>query len=293
MLGGEALPTALATELACVCSTGRLTNMYGPTETTIWSLVHEIERAPDGSVPIGRPIANTTVYVLDHVGSAAADRRRSASCTSAAPASARGYHESRRADGRALRRRPVATSARIYATGDIVRISDDGIIEFAGRTDHQVKIRGHRIELGEIEAILDGHPDVVQSVVVARRSELGDPTLVAFVVTQGNVAVDDRSLRDLIASSSPEAYVPGRFVTIDELPLTPNGKTDRTRLEAELAAAPADGGAAAAVVLDDDTERLVAETWTQELHRPVGRDDNFFEIGGHSLLAVAVVPPDL
>jgi hypothetical protein len=286
MLGGEPLPTALAAELHALLP-GRLTNMYGPTETTIWSLVHEIDVVPPGPIPIGRPIGNNTVVVLDprgervpvgtygelHIGGDGV---------------ARGYHDRPQLTAERFVDRPGL--GRVYATGDVVRLGADGIVEFAGRSDHQVKIRGHRIELGEIETVIDTHPDVVQSVVVAHRPAVGDPTLVAFVVTHAGVDVDEASLRSLVGARLPDAYLPARVIRLDGFPLTPNGKTDRGRIAADvtqLLAAAAPGGAVAQQ-LDDPDEQLVADVWATELQRPVGRDDNFFDIGGNSLLAVAV-----
>jgi natural product biosynthesis luciferase-like monooxygenase protein len=283
MVGGEALPTALAAELRGLLP-ARFTNMYGPTETTIWSLVHEIGDAPRGQVPIGRPIGNNTVFVLDPRG-----RRLPFGVYGelhiGGDGVARGYHGRPELTGERFVERPGM--GRVYATGDIARIGADGIVEFAGRADNQVKIRGHRIELGEIESVLDAHPDVVQSVVVARPSDIGDPRLVAFVVSHGHRELDDDALRSHVGEHLPEAMVPSIFARLDAFPLTPNGKVDRKALPTDVA----DRSSAVArttVNLDDDTERLVATIWSQEMQRAVGRDDNFFEIGGHSLLAVKV-----
>jgi hypothetical protein len=244
--------------------------------------VHEISTVPESSVPIGLPIANTTIFVLDangqplpggafgelHVGGDGV---------------ARGYHA-----------RPELTAERfverpgmglVYATGDVARIHPDGYVEFAGRADNQVKIRGHRIELGEIESVLDTHPEIVQSVVVAR-SDSGSPQLVAYVVTHGNRAVDGDILRKHVGETLPEIMVPAVVARLDAFPLTPNGKVDRKALPAPPASATAAISDAAIVPPADDREQLVAGIWSEELGRAVGRDDNFFEIGGHSLLAV-------
>ena len=281
MLGGEALPTALAADLRTLVP-DRFTNMYGPTETTIWSLTQEVPTAPTGSIPIGTPIGNTTIFVLDpdghrvpvgafgelHIGGESV---------------ARGYHNRPELTAERFVDRPGM--GRIYATGDVVRIHPQGYVEFAGRSDNQVKIRGHRIELGEIEAVLDRHPDVVQSVVVARETG-GDVRLVGFAILLHGADVTSDALRKHVAEVLPEAMVPSVVVRLDKFPLTPNGKIDRKALptdtgisgDAQVATAPP----------ADDAERLVAEIWSSELERPVGRDDNFFDIGGHSLLAVKV-----
>jgi natural product biosynthesis luciferase-like monooxygenase protein len=287
MLGGEALPTALAAELRALLP-ARFTNMYGPTETTIWSLTHELVDLPsDGSIPIGRPIGNTTVFVLDqdgrplpvgafgelHIGGEGV---------------ARGYHN--RADLTTERFVERPGMGRIYGTGDVVRIHPRGHVEFAGRGDNQVKIRGHRVELGEIETVLDRHPDVVRSVVVAREDGV-DTRLVGYVVLHKGADVAADALRKHVSACLPEVMVPSSVVPIDAFPLTPNGKIDRksltTRTLEIVTSAPVNGHAPAAS-LADDRERLVASVWADELERPVGRDDNFFDIGGHSLLAVKV-----
>jgi natural product biosynthesis luciferase-like monooxygenase protein len=292
MVGGEALPTALAGELRKLLP-HRFTNMYGPTETTIWSLVHEIRSVPEGPVPIGLPIGNTTIHVLDANG-----RPLPAGAFGelhiGGDGVARGYHARPELTAERFVERPGI--GRVYATGDVARIHPDGYVEFAGRADNQVKIRGHRIELGEIESALDAHPDVVQSVVVARSpgggaaasAESGSPQLVAYVVTHGNRALDSDILRKHVAETLPEIMVPAIVVGLDSFPLTPNGKVDRKALPAPPAGLTSAVADASVVPPADDREKVVADIWTEELGRPVGRDDNFFEIGGHSLLAVKV-----
>jgi acyl-coenzyme A synthetase/AMP-(fatty) acid ligase len=280
LVGGELLPAALAADLRGMLP-GRLTNMYGPTETTIWSLVEEIESVPQGPVPIGRPIANTSVFVLDRHG-------QRLPCGAfgelhiGGEGVARGYHERRELTAERFVERPGM--GRVYATGDLARIHPAGNVEFAGRADHQVKVRGHRIELGEVEAVLDGHPGVARSVVVARGSA-ADTKLVAFVVPRDGVQVPADEVRAHVAAVLPEVMVPSIVVALDALPLTPNGKVDRRALPAEI---PTGSESPAGAPPVDDAERLVADIWTSELERPVGRDDNFFDIGGHSLLAVKV-----
>ena len=199
LLGGEPLPTALASELMGLLR-GRLTNMYGPTETTIWSLVHELTEPPTGSIPIGHPIGNNTIFVLDQRGNPL-PIGAFGELHIGGDGVARGYHDRPELTAERFVERPGL--GRVYATGDIVRIGADGVVEFAGRSDRQVKIRGHRIELGEIETIIDTHPDVVQSVVVAHRSDVGDPTLIAFVVSPGARDVDESSVRALIGDRLP------------------------------------------------------------------------------------------
>lgn len=278
MLGGEAMPTALAADLRALLP-GRFTNMYGPTETTIWSLTHEIDQAPAGTVPIGRPIANTTVYVLDpngqrlptgvfgelHIGGEGV---------------ARGYHD--RPELTAERFVERAGMGLLYATGDTVRITSAGLVEFAGRADNQAKIRGHRVELGEIETVVDGHPDVVQSVVVIR-GDATEPLLVAFVTAAKGTTIDAEAIRAHVGATLPAVMVPAAVVQLDALPLTPNGKIDRkalpTSIEVDVQVSPD-------ALPAGELEGLVAEVWEAALRRRVGRDENFFDIGGNSLLAV-------
>jgi hypothetical protein len=159
-------------------------------------------------------------------------------------------------------------------------------VEFAGRADNQVKIRGHRIELGEIEAVLDRHPDVAQSVVVARGSA-ADARLVGFVRLRDGAEVPAEDLRKHVAAVLPDVMVPAVLVPVEAFPLTPNGKVDRKSLPTDIEHAAGSEPRAVAPPIDD-AERLVADIWESELDRPVGRDDNFFDIGGHSLLAVKV-----
>ncbi len=283
MLGGEALPVALAADLRKVLP-GRFTNMYGPTETTIWSLTYEITDPPTSSVPIGAAIGNNTVFVLDAHG-----RRLPVGVFGelhiGGEGVARGYHDRPELTASRFVDRPGM--GRVYATGDLVRVRPDGVIEFGGRLDSQVKIRGHRIELGEIEAVLDAHPGVAQSVVVARGEP--EPSLFAFVIVDDAALVTPEALREHVAAVLPDAMVPSAVVPLDEFPLTPNGKVDRKRLPADVdqlrthaAAPPVDAAPA------EGFEGVVAAAWAAELGRSVGRNDNFFEIGGHSLLAVKV-----
>ena len=176
---------------------------------------------------------------------------------------------------------------RVYATGDVVRIHRNGEIEFAGRADNQVKIRGHRIELGEIESVLDEHPAVIQSVVVAQADE-GDTRLVAYVVASPASELSSQVLREHVAATLPSIMVPSAVVRLDAFPLTPNGKIDRKALPAVDRAMASARLEPITAPPDDDTEKLVAGIWADELGVSVGRDDNFFDVGGHSLLAVKV-----
>jgi hypothetical protein len=174
--------------------------------------------------------------------------------------------------------------ARMYRTGDVARFRDDGAIEFLGRSDHQVKIRGYRIELGEIETALNQQPSVREGVVVAREDTPGDQRLVAYLVPEGKEA-SSADLRDALRAKLPEYMVPAHFVVLDRLPLTPNGKIDRKALPAPDAVAPR--AEAQYVAPESDLEQAIVDAWRETLGvQKVGVRDNFFDLGGHSLLVV-------
>ncbi len=279
-IGGEPLPGSLVSELM-LDARAPVVNMYGPTETTIWSST-ETAGVDEGIVNIGRPIANTQLYVLDAdgepvpVGVAGELYIGGAGVT-------RGYW--RRDDLTA--ERFVADpfrGGRVYATGDLVRRRADGRIDFLGRADTQVKLRGYRIELGEIEARLDALAGAGQAVVVAREDVPGDVRLVGYLA--GVDHVDEARLRKALAQHLPDYMIPAHFVALDAFPLTPNKKVDRKALPApsEAQLKPRDG---AFVAPETNVEARIAEIWTHVLGvARIGSNDNFFELGGHSLLAV-------
>jgi natural product biosynthesis luciferase-like monooxygenase protein len=284
-VGGEALPGSLVADLGAA-TRASVTNMYGPTETTIWSTV-EPARSTEGTVAIGRPLANQTVYVLD------AHREP---VPLGAPGElyigglgvARGYLE--RPELTAERFVPDPFSgregARLYRTGDLVRWSEDGRIEFLGRVDHQVKIRGYRIELGEIEARLASLAGVRETVVIAREDTPGDKRLVGYFTVQPGHQVDPAQLSHHLRETLPDFMVPSHFVELARLPLTPNAKIDRKALPR-----PDESQARVRTVehveAGTEIERQIAEVWKRILGlAKVGTHDNFFELGGHSLLAV-------
>jgi len=178
-------------------------------------------------------------------------------------------------------------NARMYKTGDLARTLPDGDIEFLGRNDFQVKIRGLRIELGEIEARLAEHDKVREAVVLARQDDGGDKRLVAYVTLDGNAGLDAQALREHLLQRLPEHMVPAAYVQLDTLPLNPNGKLDRQALPAPGAQAYAQRGYEPPV---GDVETTLAQIWADVLKLDrVGRHDHFFELGGHSLLAVSVI----
>jgi natural product biosynthesis luciferase-like monooxygenase protein len=278
LVGGEALPGRLAGQLAGIIG-GPVLNMYGPTETTIWSSV-ETTHGDEGVVNIGRPIANTALYVLDESGAPVADGTPG-ELWIGGEGVAKGYFRRDDLTAERFRADPFAGHGRMYRTGDLVRRKADGRLDFLGRADHQVKIRGHRIELGEIETALENAPGVRQAVALAREDSPGDVRLVAYVTTDG--PVEEEALRVYLAARLPEVMVPSRFVTLDAFPMTPNRKIDRNALPAPSAPGVTNEFAPAA----DSVEEAIAGVWARVLGiGRVGRSDNFFALGGHSLLAV-------
>ena len=286
LCGGEALSLELASQLLVKGSS--LWNLYGPTETTIWSAVHKIE-SERGPVVIGSPIANTQIHILD---------RHLNPVPISVPGElyiggdglARGYLNRPELTAEKFIQNPFSreTGARLYKTGDLARYLADGNIEFLGRIDHQVKVRGFRIELGEIEAVLAGHEGVRETVVVAREDEPGEKRLVAYLVAAQETAPTVSELRSLLKGRLPEYMVPSAFVVLDELPLTPNGKVDRRALPAPDHTRPE--LEEAFVAPRTPVEEVVAGIWAEVLGmEQVGIHDNFFELGGHSLKATQVV----
>ncbi|PTX92716.1 MupA/Atu3671 family FMN-dependent luciferase-like monooxygenase [Opitutus sp. ER46] len=292
MVGGEALPTGLAQELVRAVG-GEIVNMYGPTETTIWSSTHRVvvEPSASGAVAIGRPIANTQLYILD------ANRQPvpvgiPGELWIGGDGLARGYL--RRAALTAekfvtLTIDPAAPGGggRLYRTGDLARWREDGVVDFLGRVDFQVKIRGHRIELGEIEAALMQHTDVRQAVVALRTDTPDDPRLVAYLVPAGTEAPPAARLREFLKQKLPDHMVPAVYVPMARLPLTPNGKVDRKALPAPQASVAQ--SAQEFVAPTGDVEQTLAGIWKDILKaEDIGADDNFFDFGGHSLQVVQV-----
>ncbi|HJL18848.1 MAG TPA: LLM class flavin-dependent oxidoreductase [Sandaracinaceae bacterium LLY-WYZ-13_1] len=281
MVGGEAFPGALAAQLR-EATEATITNMYGPTETTIWSSTERAEPA-EGTVAIGTPIANTRLYVLDQ-GLQPVPVGVAGELYIGGDGVTRGYWDREALTEERFVPDPFAGGgARMYRTGDEVRWREDGHLEFLGRIDHQVKLRGYRIELGEIESLLDRHEAVRQAVVLAREDSPGDKRLVAYVVPAGDF--DAAALRAHLRERLPDFMVPAHFVKMDRFPLTPNKKVDRKALprpEAKASGAPVEHVAPAGEI-----EEKIASIWKHILGlSEVGSRDNFFELGGHSLLAV-------
>jgi amino acid adenylation domain-containing protein len=284
LCGGEAMPPDLAWQLRRRCAS--LWNVYGPTETTIWSTVHRVD-GRGGPVPIGRPIANTQVYVTDRrcqpvpVGVVG-------ELLIGGDGLARGYLGRPERSAEKFIPSPFSDNpeSRLYRTGDLARWLPSGELECLGRLDHQVKVRGFRIEPGEVEAALLRHPAVHQTAVVARDVVPGDRRLVAYLVADGHPLPSHSELHRFLRGQLPEYMVPSAFVALDGLPLTPNGKVDRKALPAPPEAPARQQEADAAAT---PAEEIVAGVWAEVLDLDrVGPHDNFFELGGHSLLATRV-----
>ncbi|CAM5700129.1 D-alanine--D-alanyl carrier protein ligase [Streptomyces antimycoticus] len=282
LVGGEALPAGLASRLCELAP--EVTNLYGPTETTVWSTAARLAEV-SGPPAIGRPIASTQVYVLD-AGLSPAPPGVLGDLYIAGRGVARGYAGRPDLTAERFVACPFgAPGTRMYRTGDVARWTDDGELEFAGRTDDQVKVRGFRIELGEIETVLAELPEVAQVAVVAREAGSGEQRLVAYVVAAPGAAVPVPALRRSVAARLPEYMMPSAFMVLDALPLTPNGKTDRKALPApdfgELST-----GAAPRTPQEEILCGLFMETLDLDA---VGIHDDFFELGGHSLHATRLV----
>jgi amino acid adenylation domain-containing protein len=284
-IGAEPLPTELFTRLMDAAPGKPLYNFYGPTETTVWStyqrLISRSER-----VVIGRPLANTEIYIVDRHGNPT-PIGVPGEILIGGDGVAHGYLDEPELTADkfipdTFSRRP---NARLYRTGDLGRYLPDGRIEFAGRIDHQVKIRGYRIELGEIETTLAQHPSVRECVVLAREDSAGDKRLVAYIVTEPGANVATSEMREWVMRKLPEYMVPAAVVVLDRMPLSPNGKVDRKALPApERGAAPVVG------TMSNPVEEMIANIWAEILNTgEVTQSSNFFDLGGHSLLATKVV----
>ncbi len=285
-LAGEALTGALVREIYHATKIEKVFNLYGPSEDTTYSTVALVPRAHQGAAaPIGKPIANSQVYVLDdwmHVVPVGV----AGQLYVAGAGLARGYLNRPGLTAESFIPDPFSVSAggRLYRTGDLVKWSADGDLEFLGRVDHQVKIRGFRIELGEIETALQQHAEVEHAVVLAREDGSGEKRLTAYVVARGRQSESARTLREYLKGKLPDHMSPAYYVFLDRLPLTENGKVDRKALPN-----PEQPAAAVYVAPRTTMQQLIAKVWQQALLvERVGLDDNFFDLGGHSLLVARV-----
>jgi amino acid adenylation domain-containing protein len=288
LLGGEALPPALVTRLRTVF-TGELHNMYGPTETTIWSTTHLVT-AIANSIPIGRPIANTQVHLLDQ------EMRpvpfgETGELFIGGDGVARGYWRRPELTAERFLSLPSISPGRLYRTGDLARMLPDGTLEFAGRADDQIKLRGHRIEPGEIEAMLEKLPGIKQAVVVVREDREGDQRLAAYLVSDLAGSVDGNGLKNALSAKLPDAMIPSAFVFLSAMPLTENGKINRRALIELPPPTHSPTSTATQPPREDENEieRIVSTAWQQALGvARVGLDENFFDLGAHSLTVAEV-----
>ncbi|HEX8149380.1 MAG TPA: amino acid adenylation domain-containing protein [Pyrinomonadaceae bacterium] len=291
LAGGDVLSAPHVRKYLRRAGRGRLINGYGPTESTTFACCYAT-RNPDSfgeSVPIGRPIANTQAYVLDRhmepcgVGVAG-------ELYIGGDGLARGYLNGAALTAERFLPHPFADEpgARLYRTGDRARRLADGMLEFVGRLDEQIKVRGHRVEPGEVEAVLRSHPRVRECAVAATERTAAGRRLVGYVVARPSETLDADGLRDFLRRKLPEHLVPSDFVLLDALPLNANGKVDRAALPAPGDQAPE--RAAAHVAPRDATERTLADIWAEVLGvERVGVTDNFFGLGGDSILSIQIV----
>ncbi|MEL4897612.1 amino acid adenylation domain-containing protein [Crocosphaera sp. Alani8] len=273
LCGGEALSPDLAEQLKE--KSKQVFNLYGPTETTIWSSVYEVETE---KVRLGKPINNTQLYILDkdynqlpigvpgelYIGGKGVTR---------------GYLKRPELTAERFIANPFKAGERLYKTGDLVKYGEDREIEYIGRIDYQVKLRGYRLELGEIETTILNHNQIKEAVVIVK-----EESLIAYIVCQEDISINPRSIKEYIGEKLPNYMIPSRFVELEKLPLTPNGKIDRKALpEIELKSEDY-------IVPKTATEEILAGIWGTILNiERVSVEENFFEIGGHSLLATQIM----
>jgi amino acid adenylation domain-containing protein len=282
LCGGEALPENLAKDLRSRCR--ELWNLYGPTETTIWSTASRVEAGP---ISIGGPIANTRLHVLDPYLQPVPVGVAGELCIGGSGL-ARGYLDRPGLTAERFVPDPLSSApgARLYRTGDLVRRRPDGGLEFHGRVDNQVKVRGHRIELGEIEAALKRHPAIADVAVAVRTEGSGDAGVAAYVVWKPGRATSTAAVLAASRDILPDYMVPSTVTALPELPRTPNDKVDRKALPEPDSA---DGGGVRPALPRTPMERAVAGIWQSVLGvGRVGVSENFFDVGGHSLLMVQV-----
>jgi acyl-CoA synthetase (AMP-forming)/AMP-acid ligase II len=282
-LAGELLPQSLVDALYGLPQMKRVFDHYGPTETTVYSTGGL--RKAGGAPSLGRPLANERVYVLD---------RNLQPVPVGMPGElfiggeklARGYLNQPELTAQKFRTAPFLAGERIYKTGDGVRFKPDGTLEMIGRLDHQVKVRGFRVELGEIESALRQIPDVTEAAVIARPDASNNSRLLGYVVRRQGATMEPDAMRELLAKQLPEYMVPSAIVSVEKFPLMANGKLDRAALPEPDFSARIEASATPRTL----TEELLVEMWCDVLGlKQLGINDDFFEVGGHSLLAAQVL----
>ncbi|MDB6033840.1 MAG: amino acid adenylation protein [Verrucomicrobiales bacterium] len=289
LAGGESMDPKCALEVLRTGPPRRLLNVYGPTETTTYATWHLVRDLPEGAthVPIGRPIANTTVYVLDSLMQPT-PIGVTGEVYIGGDGLAQGYLNRPELTAARFVKDPFSSEpqARLYRTGDLARWRMNGDLEYQGRVDQQVKVRGYRVEPAEVEAILLQHPAVAQALVITRADATGVKQLAAYVVPKISPGPGVLELRSFLQQRLPEYMVPAFIVSLNQLPLSPNGKVDRRALPAPEA----HGNAKTHCEPRNETERQLREIWEAVLQtRPIGITDKFFALGGHSLMAMRLL----
>ncbi|MCP4216967.1 MAG: amino acid adenylation domain-containing protein, partial [bacterium] len=281
MIGGEAFPESLFRELSRK-TPARIYNMYGPTETTVWSTVKEL--TGKNEIDIGKPIANTQIYILNRNMTPQPVGVPGELCI-AGDGVARGYRKRPELTEEKFIANPFIPDTRMYRTGDLAKWLPDGNIEFIGRVDYQVKIRGFRVELGEIETGLLAHKDIKEAVVIDKEDENQQKYLGAYVVARKEIK--PKEVREFLAGKLPEYMVPSYIIQVEKFPLTPSGKVNRKELPE-----PEDGLAASDTKYEEprsDTEEKLVKIWKELFAiETIGINDNFFDLGGHSLKAISL-----
>lgn len=290
LTGGEALTVNLANKLLPLCA--GLYNIYGPTETTIWSTLYKVEQAsptPTGTLPIGTPLANTRLYLLDKNLKPVVQGVAGEICIAGPRVAPQGYHQRPELNSTFFIKDPFG-DGNMYRTGDLAKWNADGTLTYLNRADNQVKIRGYRIELGEIESVLSGHPELAEVVVVAKDDTGGHKKLVAYFIPQGEVAPEANALRAWLKSRLPEYMVPATYVALRDFPMTATGKVDRKKLPEPGTQDIANTEHKTFAAPQTDAEKYLCQLWQELLVLDeVSIDDNFFELGGHSLKAVSMM----
>ena len=281
LFGGERVSVEHTRKALEALGPGKIVHVYGPTETTVYATYHPVDAIEEGAgtIPIGKPLANTTAYIVDKQG-----KPQPIGVVGelwvGGEGVARGYLKREELTKEKFILSPFKAGERLYKTGDLARWLKDGSIEFIGRVDEQVKVRGFRIELGEIEARLLQHGHVKEAVVIARERE-GGKELVAYLVGEGTLEV--REIKEYLGTSLPEYMVPAHFLQLEKFPLNPSGKVDKKALPEP------EGGGGEYTAPENEIQEKLARIWSEVLKvEKVGIHDNFFELGGHSLKATLV-----
>jgi amino acid adenylation domain-containing protein len=290
LIGGDVLSVGHVRKAYLGLEGCRIINGYGPTENTTFTCCHTIESKDlEGmAIPIGRPIANTRIYILDE-GGEPVPIEVAGELYAGGDGVGKGYwkQDALTAEKFVPDRFSEDGTGKLYRTGDLCRYRRDGVVEFLGRKDHQVKVRGFRIELGEIEGVLGGHPDVAQAVVVVDRDESGNSNLTGYVLLRPGVDSNLYGIKEHLGKLLPHFMLPSALKTVDRFPLTPNGKVDRNALAVLSRGQPHGLDTTGFVAPRTRVESRMATLWEELLGRkPIGVTQNFFDLGGNSLLAV-------